>query len=206
MTAIKGNAEDVADAGPDMNEWDVSIDFALPEGFRRFDARVGDRLVAATERYEGVVSVLPGRVTIAVTVRALGHRKAIDNGISAARGALRAARCRDDFPIERIEAKTAARAERDIEEPTYPEMLGVSEVAEFLCVSKQRVGELRESGRLPAPIGELRAGPVWARPTIERFLERWSRRPGRPPGTARPAGLVREGKREMRPGRAHRQS
>lgn len=178
-----------------LTEWDVSVDFA-PFAGEEFDPRIGDGLLDATEKYEGVVSVLPRRITIAVTLAAPGYWEAVGfSGVSAAQDALRAARCRDDLPVERVEAKTAERAERDLEEPTFPEMFGVSEVAKFLGVSKQRVSELREAGRLPEPLSELRAGPVWPRPTIERFLERWARRPGRPPADSRIDMMVREGSR-----------
>lgn len=163
-----------------LTDWDVSVDFAPFPG-EEFDSRVAEDLLDATEKYDGVVSVLPRRITIAVTLAASTYWEAVGSGVSVAQDALRAAGCRDDLPVERVEAKTAERAEKDLDEPTFPEMFGVSEVAEFLRVSKQRVSELRESGRLPEPLSELRAGPVWPRPTIERFLEGWARRPGRPP-------------------------
>lgn len=58
--------------------------------------------------------------------------------------------------------------------------LGVSEVAALLNVSRQRVSELRTSAAFPAPIAELKAGPVWAASSLRRFTETWERRPGRP--------------------------
>lgn len=177
-----------------LTEWDVSVDFA-PFAGEEFDPRVADELLNATEKYDGVVSVLPQRITIAVTLVAPTYWEAVGSGVSAAQEALRAARCRDDLPVERVEARTSERAEKDLEEPTFPEMFGVSEVAEFLGVSKQRVSELRETGRLPEPLSELRAGPVWPRPTIERFLERWARRPGRPPADSGVDMMVREDSR-----------
>lgn len=159
--------------------WDVSVEF-VASGPEDFDLRVADDLVSATLEYEGVVSVLPRTITIDITVDVKTPRKALSIGISAAQDALRVVGLPDALPIERIEATTARRAEQDLEQPTYPEMLGVSEVAELLGVSKQRVSELRERGRLPVPFTELRAGPIWPRPAIERFLERWDRKPGRP--------------------------
>ena len=69
----------------------------------------------------------------------------------------------------------------DLQLATEPERyVGTAEVAEFLGVSKQRVSELRSAGRMPAPIAELRSGPVWAVSSLQRFVEGWDRRPGRP--------------------------
>jgi hypothetical protein len=59
------------------------------------------------------------------------------------------------------------------------EYLGVSEVAEMLHVSKQRVSELHGRPGFPEPIADLASGPVWRRSQLERFLAEWPRRPGR---------------------------
>src|SRR5919106_865920 len=67
--------------------------------------------------------------------------------------------------------------ENDQEPETY---LGVSEVADELGVSRQRVSELRKAEGFPAPIADLAAGPVWKGSSLRRFIEGWERRPGRP--------------------------
>lgn len=68
--------------------------------------------------------------------------------------------------------------ERDVDQPTVPRLLGLTEVAAFLGVSRQRAGQLRE--RLPQPMAELAAGPVWTEPQITAWAEGWTRKPGRP--------------------------
>ena len=57
---------------------------------------------------------------------------------------------------------------------------GVSEVAALLGVSRQRVAELRGKPGFPAPVAEISAGPIWEVSSLNRFLEGWERRPGRP--------------------------
>jgi hypothetical protein len=57
---------------------------------------------------------------------------------------------------------------------------GVTEVAALLGVSRQRVAELRMKPGFPAPVAELASGPVWRVSSLNRFLETWDRRPGRP--------------------------
>ena len=60
-------------------------------------------------------------------------------------------------------------------------LMGATEVAEFLKVSRQRVLELRkEHAEFPQPIEQLRSGPVWDKSDIESFLAGWDRTPGRP--------------------------
>lgn len=60
------------------------------------------------------------------------------------------------------------------------ELVGLSEIAEILGVSKQRVDQLRDRDDFPMPIVELRSGPVWRRDMLNRFIREWPRRPGRP--------------------------
>jgi hypothetical protein len=79
----------------------------------------------------------------------------------------------------RLQIASGEEFERELaEQPeTYA---GVTEVAGLLGVSRQRVSELRSSGTLPAPVAELAAGPVWRVSTLQRFIETWERKPGRP--------------------------
>ena len=62
-------------------------------------------------------------------------------------------------------------------------MGGVTEVAEMLGVSRQRLAKLRERADFPDPLGELVQGPVWDLDAVERWNGSDSRQsaPGRPP-------------------------
>lgn len=59
-------------------------------------------------------------------------------------------------------------------------LVGVTEVAEMLGVSRQRVSVLRTRDDFPRPVADLAAGPVWQRGSLRFFLEGWARKPGRP--------------------------
>lgn len=84
--------------------------------------------------------------------------------------------------IARVDVMTDAYLDRWItQEPER--YAGVSEVAELLGVSRQRVAQLRTKRGFPAPVAELRSGPVWDVSSFGLFLEEWERRPGRPRGT-----------------------
>lgn len=85
----------------------------------------------------------------------------------------------DHGGIARIDLMTDSYLDRYLaQEPeTY---VGVSEIADLLKVSRQRVAELRTRADFPAPVAELAAGPVWSRSSLNRFVESWDRKPGRP--------------------------
>ncbi len=54
-------------------------------------------------------------------------------------------------------------------------LMGTAEVAEFLGVSRPRVGQLAQREDFPHPVARLAAGPVWESVDIER----WARETGR---------------------------
>jgi len=81
--------------------------------------------------------------------------------------------------IARVEVVDAQYLDRELtREPES--FLGVSEIAELLGVSRQRVAELRAREDFPWPVAELAAGPVWTLSSLKRFIAGWPRRPGRP--------------------------
>lgn len=82
------------------------------------------------------------------------------------------------LPIVQLEVTEYERFVAQVETPD-PQLVGVSELMEFLGVSRQRVSELRAQPAFPAPAAELKAGPVWLLPNLQRFVEEWDRRPGR---------------------------
>jgi hypothetical protein len=90
----------------------------------------------------------------------------------------------DLLPVE-IQVQTVEDLDRELEESNVPDLLGVSEVAAALGVSRQRVSELAESDDFPPPIARLKAGPIWQRSQISRFVGNWDRRPGPKPGARR---------------------
>jgi predicted DNA-binding transcriptional regulator AlpA len=66
---------------------------------------------------------------------------------------------------------------------------GVSEVAQHLNISRQRLNEVRQRNDFPQPVVELSSGPVWDMEAIERWTSSGARRgPGRPPADQRIVG------------------
>jgi hypothetical protein len=86
-----------------------------------------------------------------------------------------------DGPQVAVEAVVEAEHERRAQAPTLPELVGASEVATMLGVTRQRVHQLREHPSFPTPLVEVAMGPLWDARAVEAFARAWSRRPGRPP-------------------------
>src|SRR6266513_1524799 len=84
--------------------------------------------------------------------------------------------------IVKMEVQRQANLEKDLKRPTFPELVGVSETAGILHVSRQRVWEIAQQGRLPTPLAKLKAGPIWKKAAILAFAEDWARvrKNGRP--------------------------
>lgn len=81
----------------------------------------------------------------------------------------------------KVEALTVPELERELSKPLLPELVGTSEIAELLDVSKQRVSQLwREHAKFPAPLKQLECGPVWDRQWLLTFIDEWERKSGRP--------------------------
>ncbi len=83
-----------------------------------------------------------------------------------------------------VNAMTLDEQERRAEEPTMPTLVGASEVAEILHVSRQRVHQLREHDGFPEPLVEVAMGPLWDERAVDKFDREWARKPGRPAAEA----------------------
>ncbi|MEW6473565.1 MAG: hypothetical protein AB1679_14960 [Actinomycetota bacterium] len=85
-----------------------------------------------------------------------------------------------DWPLARLEVLSDTEVDAQLAQPNFPELVGVSEVAGLLDVTKQRVSALAKSESFPEPVVRLESGPIWTLPSVRRFVENWARRPGRP--------------------------
>lgn len=57
-------------------------------------------------------------------------------------------------------------------------IVGLSEAAAILGVSKQRVDQLRKKDAMPEPLAVLRATPVWERSAVEQYAQERRTKPG----------------------------
>lgn len=149
-------------------EWAVKI--TAPA--KRIDL---DAQVDLTEKLSIAVSVDSATDTLTARFRVTAPtlRQAADKALKNARA----------FPAKptRIEVQDMDDWMAEQRRPRPQNLVGVSETAELLGVTRQRVVQLADRPDFPAPISRLSAGPVWARVSIEAFLKDWQRKPtGRP--------------------------
>lgn len=83
------------------------------------------------------------------------------------------------WPIVRIETVRSRLLDSENSQPNFPDIVGSQEVTELLGITRQRLHELRTTGRFPEPMMHLAATPVWMRAAIDAFAASWDRRPGR---------------------------
>jgi hypothetical protein len=78
-----------------------------------------------------------------------------------------------ECPIVHAEAMTFEEHDANLELPAIPKLVGVSEIADILAVTRQRAHQLTKRSDFPAPVEQLAAGPVWTRQSLEHFIEEW---------------------------------
>jgi hypothetical protein len=89
------------------------------------------------------------------------------------------------WPLARVEAQTERELELELARPSFPDLLGVAELAERLGVSRQRAWTVTGRPDFPEPVARLKATPVWTAGSVRRFLDAWPRKAGRPPASTR---------------------
>lgn len=131
-----------------------------------------DQLIdMAGDEFGTVASLEDGRLHAVLTVS--DATDAIDAAVGHCLGAI-------PGTLLAVELVTEEEQARRLAEPARPELVGLTEIAELLGVSKQRASQLRANPSFPAPTAELKAGPIWYRSDITRFEESWQRKAGRP--------------------------
>lgn len=156
-----------------MTEWSVAV-----HGMSQ--SRITDdqlfMVLEDLDPYAAVASVSRDRrsLTIRLNVQADNVEAAVHEATSLVGKAV---------PLEgvsAIEIATVEELQRELDQPSLPEIVGVAEVASILDVSKQRASSLARAKAFPRPVAVLASGPVWLKGTIQAFQGSWQRRPGRP--------------------------
>ncbi len=163
--------------GRAMTQWSVAVTVGRSEHARAVD----DDVAAIAESLAGFAPVIAAGPD-SVTVRLALESKTAEEGIVRVVAEVKAALEAVEWPSEvrHVEATEWSELERKLGEPTYPQLVGISEIADLLETSRQRASELARSSRFPAPLADLAAGPVWPKPVVTRFIKEWERKPGRP--------------------------
>jgi hypothetical protein len=173
--AAKERSEAVSDTG-----WTITLDADTVEGYDPDQlGEIEDTLAQLSAIVTGPTAALPHRFGVTLSIDGTSLPAAIDEATTliekAAAGAGMPA-----FTVAHVDAMTYSEHDRTLEETDDLQLVGVTEVAEILGVSRQRASELRKRPGFPTPVAELASGPVWTRPLLDLFVEHWERKRGRP--------------------------
>lgn len=159
-----------------QNRWRATVMYAA--SLKGITADQADALMRHLPGY-GLATSDGRHVRLEMTVQASTLRKATDEALKAA-----AAAHADAFDVvgtaAGIRVITEEESERELTSPAPLDLVGMAEIAEMADVSKQRAAQLAELDAFPAPVAEPRAGKMFLRAGVERFLSTWERRTGRP--------------------------
>ncbi len=163
-----------------MTDWSVLIEVAaLIETEPELDPDAVDDFIAVLEDYGPAVSYGSHRWAVELSMAAPDGGAALNSAVETVyKAAEKAAVPR--WPVVRAAVASAVQVDTELSQSNIPPLVGVSEIAALLGVSRQRASELARSPDFPVPVASLASGPVWLEPAILRFAKRWNRRPGRP--------------------------
>lgn len=116
-----------------------------------------------------------GRTGARFTITAPTPAEAIEAAESKLRSAIERTGVRDWKVVRAVADQAQAAGEGGL-----TNLVGVSELAKLLDVSRQRASELARSRQFPKPIAVLASTPVWLEDAVKQFASKWTRRSGRP--------------------------
>lgn len=181
----------MAQTTDDLPWWHVHAEAV---GEERYEEHLLEDLVDNLLEHDGVVTGTPEEPVDGSARYGAGFSVQASNAVEAV------ARAREVFeraaaaaglppwPLARVEAQTEEELELELARPSFPDLLGVAELAERLGVSRQRAWTVTGRPDFPEPLARLKATPVWTADSVRRFLETWPRKAGRPPRTRQQAG------------------
>jgi hypothetical protein len=151
-----------------------------PNAVADFEAQLAS-LATALDQYSAVVSMNADRAGYGATLSLDGPLDAGGAVDAAVRIFIEQARAAElpEWPVVRVEALTFAAHDVGVGERNVPDLVGVVEIARVLGISRQRASKLTKQRGFPEPVVRLASGSVWTRLSLDRFIEQWTRKPGR---------------------------
>ncbi|MEQ1701740.1 MAG: hypothetical protein ABMA25_16650 [Ilumatobacteraceae bacterium] len=152
-------------------DWSARIDYTGPNT----DSAEGTAAHLLNKAHADTASFGPGSVTLRFSVEAETYAAvlaAVDHRMSGLTPA--------GWTIAGIELQRFDLVDAELARPLLPALVGISEAAELLGVSRQRAHAMAKTASFPPPIAELAAGPVYLETAVRAFAAH-PRRSGRPP-------------------------
>ncbi|MBI4935848.1 MAG: hypothetical protein HY828_18355 [Actinobacteria bacterium] len=89
--------------------------------------------------------------------------------------------------VVNVEVQRADHLDAELARPVLPALVGITEAAEILGVTRQRAHAIAQQPRFPRPVAELASGPVYLEHAVRAFADQ-PRRAGRPANPTAQAG------------------
>lgn len=84
--------------------------------------------------------------------------------------------------ITGVEVRSEEEMDKYLDSMEFPELVGLTEIAEMAGVSRQRANTLVKQQTFPVPIVTVAAGQFRLKAAVENWLSTWERKPGRRTG------------------------
>lgn len=144
-----------------------------------------DRPLTADELDHVLDTLTPHAAVLSVQGDRLGASLAVDvdeiaDAYPAARAAISAAVPAEIAAVESVKVATEQARDREVAEPTIPELVGYAEIADIVGVSRQRARAFADLDDFPAAVVRTAAGPLRTRAAVESWAKHRRTAPGRP--------------------------
>jgi len=160
--------------------WNVTVLVPLSAGSRHRRTEVMDQLLQVLDGYSPAVVRDEHHLGAQMWVDAPDALAAAAHAVAVWNDAERRVGLGDAGPVQ-VNVVREEEFRRQIDAANFPALVGVSEIAELLGVSRARASEMaRTAASFPRPVAQLASGPVWTETSVRAFAEDWPRRPGRP--------------------------
>lgn len=173
-------------------EYSLSDDDLLPTNDRRVELL--DRVLAKAHRGHATGTSKGWSASVSVEADAVVHN--LEHAAFLGKKLVEDANRQVGLPAAAVVSQQIVLADvfhAQLETLSVMESLGTAEVCGVLGITRQRLHQLRQSGRFPEPDRELTATPLWMRSTLREFTIGWRRTPGPTPRPMDMDGLLATG-------------
>jgi hypothetical protein len=185
-------SEQVKDSWIYTAEYSLSDEDALPAGDRRVEML--DRVLSKAHRGKATGTPKGWSAWVNVEADAVVHN--LEQAAVFGKKLIDGANRQVSLPAAPLVSQQVVLTDvfhAQLETLSVMESLGTAEVCGVLGITRQRLHQLRQSGRFPEPDRELTATPLWMRSTLKDFTIGWRRTPGPTPRHMDMDGLLASG-------------
>lgn len=157
-----------------MNDWYISLTFTTTHALTVED--IGFEINEALADYHAIcaVGVHGGSVSLTVSAHdAFSAMRMVPAIITTLSHLV------PDLTVTATSILSEPEFQKELDTPSIPELVGITEIAEMIGSSTQQVNTLTHREGFPSPLVTLAMGRFYGKAAIERWVAQWDRTPGR---------------------------